>query len=137
MGCPNLPVRGTSADATERGCLFVAVTGQHAFQVRDRGGGGGGGGGARIGRGRRLTWRSRGGVRHPSQRSLDESKPEETRIFVSETATTAEANFCESVEAGHSNQDESAQISQLLGIKVPPVRMDSQCKYGTFARPRP
>ena len=43
MGCPNLPVRGTSADATERGCLFVAVTGQHAFQVRDWTGGARGG----------------------------------------------------------------------------------------------
>ncbi|OAA62830.1 Inositol monophosphatase [Niveomyces insectorum RCEF 264] len=44
------------------------------------------------------------------------------------------ASFCESVEAGHSNQDESAQIARALGITRPSVRMDSQAKYGSIAR---
>ncbi|KAK3998327.1 putative 3',5'-bisphosphate nucleotidase [Cladorrhinum sp. PSN332] len=44
------------------------------------------------------------------------------------------ASFCESVEAGHSNQSESAQIAQKLGITRPSVRMDSQAKYGSIAR---
>ncbi|KAK4201095.1 3',5'-bisphosphate nucleotidase [Triangularia verruculosa] len=44
------------------------------------------------------------------------------------------ASFCESVEAGHSNQSESAQIAQKLGITKPSVRMDSQAKYGSIAR---
>lgn len=44
------------------------------------------------------------------------------------------ASFCESVEAGHSNQDESAQIARILGITRPSVRMDSQAKYGSIAR---
>lgn len=44
------------------------------------------------------------------------------------------ASFCESVEAGHSNQDESAQITRILGITKPSVRMDSQAKYGSIAR---
>ena len=44
------------------------------------------------------------------------------------------ATFCESVEAGHSNQGESAQIAQKLGITSPSVRMDSQAKYGSIAR---
>ncbi|ERS95986.1 3'(2'),5'-bisphosphate nucleotidase [Sporothrix schenckii ATCC 58251] len=45
-----------------------------------------------------------------------------------------QASFCESVEAGHSNQDESAQITRILGITKPSVRMDSQAKYGSIAR---
>ncbi|KAK4666066.1 3'(2'),5'-bisphosphate nucleotidase [Podospora pseudopauciseta] len=44
------------------------------------------------------------------------------------------ASFCESVEAGHSNQSESAQIAQKLGITKQSVRMDSQAKYGSIAR---
>ncbi len=44
------------------------------------------------------------------------------------------ASFCESVEAAHSNQDESARIAQKLGITKPSVRMDSQAKYGSIAR---
>ncbi|KAK4232586.1 hypothetical protein QBC38DRAFT_463199 [Podospora fimiseda] len=44
------------------------------------------------------------------------------------------ASFCESVEAGHSNQSESARIAEKLGITRPSVRMDSQAKYGSIAR---
>src|SRR3569833_2844711 len=44
------------------------------------------------------------------------------------------ASFCESVEAGHSNQGGAAQIAQKLGITKPSVRMDSQAKYGSIAR---
>ncbi|KAK3939065.1 hypothetical protein QBC46DRAFT_388726 [Diplogelasinospora grovesii] len=46
----------------------------------------------------------------------------------------SKACFCESVEAGHSNQSESAQIAKKLGITKPSVRMDSQAKYGSIAR---
>ena len=46
----------------------------------------------------------------------------------------SEARFTESVESGHSDQDESARIAALLGIKHPPVRMDSQAKYAALAR---
>ncbi|MEX2215767.1 MAG: 3'(2'),5'-bisphosphate nucleotidase [Phycisphaeraceae bacterium] len=41
--------------------------------------------------------------------------------------------FCESVESGHSDQDTSQQIAALLGITAPPLRMDSQVKYGAVA----
>jgi 3'(2'), 5'-bisphosphate nucleotidase len=44
------------------------------------------------------------------------------------------ASFCESVEAGHSNQGDAAKIAQKLGITRPSVRMDSQAKYGSIAR---
>ncbi|KAL1901917.1 3'(2'),5'-bisphosphate nucleotidase [Sporothrix stenoceras] len=53
---------------------------------------------------------------------------------LSSTNGLAEASFCESVEAGHSNQTESAEIARMLGITKPSVRMDSQAKYGSIAR---
>ncbi|MEX2627816.1 MAG: inositol monophosphatase family protein, partial [Ilumatobacteraceae bacterium] len=48
--------------------------------------------------------------------------------------TLAAARFCESVESGHSNQDDSARVAELLGIRVEPYRIDSQCKYAAVAR---
>jgi 3'(2'), 5'-bisphosphate nucleotidase len=45
-----------------------------------------------------------------------------------------QARFTESVEAGHSDQDQSVQIAQRLGITQPAARMDSQCKYAVLAR---
>jgi 3'(2'), 5'-bisphosphate nucleotidase len=53
---------------------------------------------------------------------------------VAAPASLADARLVESVESGHSNQDDSAQISALLGIETPPYRIDSQCKYGAVAR---
>ena len=50
-------------------------------------------------------------------------------IRVSDITDTAAARFCESVESGHSDQDQSAQIAKALGITEEPVRVDSQCKY--------
>lgn len=46
----------------------------------------------------------------------------------------SDATFCESVEAGHSSQGDSAAIASKLGITKPSVRMDSQAKYGSIAR---
>ncbi|MCW3095323.1 MAG: 3(2),5-bisphosphate nucleotidase [Chthonomonadaceae bacterium] len=58
----------------------------------------------------------------------------ETSIRVNEIDDPAQAAFCESVEAGHSSHDESAQIAANLGVVALPVRMDSQCKYAAVAR---
>lgn len=55
-------------------------------------------------------------------------------IAVVAPVTVAEAKFCESVESGHSDQSQSQQIAQLLGITSEPFRIDSQCKYGVVAR---
>ena len=55
-------------------------------------------------------------------------------VGVSQPATLAEARFCESVESGHSDQDQSARIAERLGITGEPFRIDSQCKYGAVAR---
>lgn len=56
------------------------------------------------------------------------------KLFVDAATDPAGARFTESVESGHTDQDESAQIARLLGIGRPPVRMDSQAKYGAVAR---
>ncbi|TPX46193.1 3'(2'),5'-bisphosphate nucleotidase [Synchytrium endobioticum] len=66
------------------------------------------------------------------QRAFDSDY--ETRIHVSSIKSPTEASFCESVEAAHSSQSGSAIIAQKLGITKPPIRMDSQCKYGCLAR---
>jgi HAL2 family 3'(2'),5'-bisphosphate nucleotidase len=58
--------------------------------------------------------------RHPIRVS-DMEKPEEIR-------------FCESVESGHSAHGDAAAIAARIGIVAPPVRMDSQAKYGVVAR---
>lgn len=44
------------------------------------------------------------------------------------------ANFCESVEKGHSSHSQSGQIAEKLGITEEPYRIDSQCKYAAVAR---
>lgn len=54
---------------------------------------------------------------------------EERRLEVSPIADSSMASFCESVESGHSNQNQAALIAQQLGIHREPKRMDSQCKY--------
>jgi len=55
-------------------------------------------------------------------------------ILVAQIASASEARFCESVESGHSNQGEAAQIAAILGITGEPYRIDSQCKYAAVAR---
>ncbi|KAI8324695.1 3(2),5-bisphosphate nucleotidase HAL2 [Martensiomyces pterosporus] len=62
------------------------------------------------------------------------SEADETPIHVSGITNTSESSFCESVESGHSNHSDNANIARLLGITKPSVRMDSQCKYAAVAR---
>lgn len=55
-------------------------------------------------------------------------------IRVSSVTHPADARFCESVESGHSDQEQSAKIAERLGIRVDPVRVDGQTKYAIVAR---
>jgi 3'(2'), 5'-bisphosphate nucleotidase len=55
-------------------------------------------------------------------------------IQVARPASPSEARFCESVESGHSDHSESADIARRLGITLEPYRIDSQCKYACVAR---
>jgi HAL2 family 3'(2'),5'-bisphosphate nucleotidase len=61
------------------------------------------------------------------------SRGERTGIRVEPPASLAVARFCESVESGHSDQGQSAEIAGRLGITAEPYRIDSQCKYGAIA----
>jgi 3'(2'), 5'-bisphosphate nucleotidase len=65
-------------------------------------------------------------------RSLYDSA--ESTIKVSPVFDSSQALFCESFEHAHSSHTLSARIAEILGIKKPPVRMDSQGKYGIVAR---
>ena len=58
----------------------------------------------------------------------------ERRIRVAEVADPVEASYCESVEEDHSSHNRAARIAAILGVTKPPLRMDSQCKYGIVAR---
>ncbi len=55
-------------------------------------------------------------------------------VSVSDIVDVTQANFCESVESGHSDQDASVKIAAELGITAEPYRIDSQCKYAAVAR---
>jgi len=55
-------------------------------------------------------------------------------VRVSARDDIAVVKFCESVESGHSAHGDAAAIAARLGIVEPPVRMDSQAKYGVVAR---
>ncbi|CAI5979608.1 unnamed protein product [Closterium sp. NIES-64] len=64
---------------------------------------------------------------------LHESVPP-TQVQVSSESNPAMATFCESYESRHSKHNLTASIAQALGVVAPPVRIDSQAKYGAMAR---
>ncbi|KAM6563460.1 hypothetical protein CsatB_023458 [Cannabis sativa] len=64
--------------------------------------------------------------------SLDGSSP--VKVHVSAIENPEEASFFESFEAAHSLHDLSSSIAKKLGVKAPPVRIDSQAKYGALSR---
>ncbi len=65
---------------------------------------------------------------------LDDVNDQGQVMHIDQLGEASQARFCESVESGHSNQSEAAQIAQLLGIEAQPYRIDSQCKYAAVAR---
>ena len=67
-----------------------------------------------------------------AMRSVDGE--DERRIRVADVATPADALFCESFESSHSSHGDMGEILKLLAVKKPPLRMDSQAKYGILAR---
>jgi 3'(2'), 5'-bisphosphate nucleotidase len=56
------------------------------------------------------------------------------RIHVSDRTDPAAVRFCESVESGHSAHGDAASVAERLGIRIAPLRMDSQAKYAVVAR---
>ncbi len=55
-------------------------------------------------------------------------------IHVASLADPAAARFVESFEPAHADQSAHQALARALGITRPPLRMDSQAKYGVVAR---
>jgi len=64
--------------------------------------------------------------------ALEGSEPQ--KISVCSINNPVDASFFESFEASHSKRDLTSSIAEKLGVQAPPVRMDSQAKYGALAR---
>ena len=67
-----------------------------------------------------------------AMRGID--RPEERTIRVADIANASDALFCESFESSHSSHDDMGEIVKQLKVKRPPLRVDSQAKYGILAR---
>lgn len=67
------------------------------------------------------------------QRAMD--GPEEESLSLRRAAMDpSQLRMCESFEPAHSDQQAQQEVARRLGIEVPPIRMDSQAKYGLVAR---
>ncbi|KAI2249394.1 3'(2'),5'-bisphosphate nucleotidase [Ophidiomyces ophidiicola] len=110
IGCPNLPLSDSAPLSAEIGQSGSAgsETGVLFSAVRGQG----------------------ATSRPLSQGGLQEGKP----ISMKPVKDITQACFCEGVEAGHSAQDDNAEVARRLGITGPSVRLDSQAKYCSIAR---
>ncbi|CAG7860425.1 unnamed protein product [Brassica rapa] len=63
-----------------------------------------------------------------------DSRSEPVKVHVSSVENPEDASFFESFEGAHSLHDLSSSIANKLGVKAPPVRIDSQAKYGALSR---
>jgi 3'(2'), 5'-bisphosphate nucleotidase len=105
LGCPNMALDPGDPGAGI-GCLFVAERGEGAVMMP-------------------LDVEAGEGERADAN---------ETPIRVSAPTSPALARWAESVEAGHSDQNDAARVAELLGLGQAPLRMDSQAKYAAVAR---
>lgn len=115
LGCPALPLESMSATPSSPfGCLFHAVRGDGTYMVADAD-----------------LPDDKGFV--PKDSDLEDYKLGD-RVTVSDVSDPVWSTFCESVETGHSSHELSARVASILEVTTPPVRMDSQAKYGCMAR---
>ncbi|RKP14222.1 3',5'-bisphosphate nucleotidase [Piptocephalis cylindrospora] len=68
------------------------------------------------------------------QYPLNDEEAEGKQIHCAKPASTADAAFCEGVEAAHSSHDTHAAIAREARVTRAPARLDSQCKYAVVAR---
>ncbi|EEP76400.1 3'(2'),5'-bisphosphate nucleotidase [Uncinocarpus reesii 1704] len=110
IGCPNLPLSDSATLSAEIGQSGAAdaETGVLFSAVKGQG----------------------ATSRPLSQGALPEGKA----ISMRPVTDISQACFCEGVEAGHSAQDDNAEVARRLGITSPSVRLDSQAKYCSIAR---
>jgi 3'(2'), 5'-bisphosphate nucleotidase len=100
------------------GCPNLSADFQRPFSVPDPDG--------------RIYFATRGGGAW--ELSCTASSDETRRLDPSPPEAGALIRVCESVEAGHSQQDQTAQVIAMLGGAGTPARLDSQCKYAVVAR---
>ncbi len=63
------------------------------------------------------------------------AKPDKRQaISVNAQAAGADMVIAESLESGHSDHSGQDRLRAILGCRVPPLRLDSQAKYGMVAR---
>ncbi len=55
------------------------------------------------------------------------------RLHVSSCQDPTRARILRSVEPSHTNSDQTTRLARFLGVRVPPLRMDSQAKYAVIA----
>ena len=81
--------------------------------------------------------RNQGGSWFPLYAADGEALPdggaEPQALRFREVESVSDAQFCESVEAGHSAQGKQEKIAHTLGLTKPSIRMDSQAKYCSLA----
>jgi len=56
------------------------------------------------------------------------------RLQVTELQSVGDALYMESVDSRHSSHSFTSTIASKLELANPPLRLDSQCKYGLLAR---
>ncbi len=66
--------------------------------------------------------------------SADRVASRPVRLQRTEPAPGEPIRVCESVESGHSKQDDTARILESFGTAKDPARLDSQAKYAVVAR---
>ena len=105
LGCPNLEVAGFDAP----GAVLVAARGEGASVLPIE------------------------PAMSDPNRDGDSEFDHARAVKVSSIDAPTACRFVESVESGHSDHDQSAQVAAALGTRAEPVRMDSQCKYAAVA----
>ena len=56
------------------------------------------------------------------------------KVTVCDDADFGGCRFMESFEARHSNHSFTARLASAVGVTAPPLRLDSQAKYGACVR---
>ncbi|GLC46765.1 hypothetical protein PLESTB_001488000 [Pleodorina starrii] len=113
LGCPNLPQGPVGEEHGLAGAAQAAA------------------GGADVGC---LFSAHRGHGAYAAPLWAEAGAESETRIRVDDVEEPAGARFMESVESRHSSHSTTAAMARELGVVLPPLRMDSQVKYGLLSR---
>eukprot|EP00775_Hariotina_reticulata_P002215 gene2215-2530_t len=127
LGCPNLPQgqvqdEDGGADAASKsssrdvGCLFLAHRGCGAYVAPLQSAG--------------PTAAGANGTANGGSSSSRLVQP----IEVQDSSDMTTARFMESYESRHSDHSFTAAVAQQAGVTLPPLRMDSQVKYGLLSR---